>query len=206
MRLAAGLFALLFAGIALLVAGDSPLLAIDRTVNPALAGLGGPALVPLFQAISAMAGGVATGVLAGVAALAFWAKGFKRAVLGLALAWAGSIGTIVVVKPLVARARPEPLAGIVETGLSFPSGSTTLAAGVYGVIALLLARTCRTGACRWMLALAALAVVVLVGLSRLALGVHYLSDVVAGALAGGVWALIGALAAGAPRPRAPRSR
>ena len=67
------------------------------------------------------------------------------------------------------------------------------------MIAALVARECRSGVCRLSFCLGLAAFVILVGLSRLALGVHYPSDVVAGALAGGAWASIGILVAGRRR-------
>jgi undecaprenyl-diphosphatase len=93
-------------------------------------------------------------------------------------------------KAAFARPRPTvvpPLALVGST--SFPSGHSMIAAVVYLTLGALLARTTT----RWRLRLyylgAALFMTVVIGLSRLYLGVHYPSDVLAGWAAGVVWAL-----------------
>lgn len=82
--------------------------------------------------------------------------------------------------PAVARAVYEVAA--TADGFGFPSGHATGSTVVYGGLALLL----DIGS-RWQRALAAGTVVVLVGLSRVILGVHYAVDVLAGFLVGGCY-------------------
>ena len=200
--LGAALLALAFGALAALVAVEAPVIALDRSLAQVLAGLGGPGLVPLFQAATGLGAVTPAAVLCLVASLALWAKGRRRAVPAIWVALAGVMGTVQGVKLLLARPRPAPLEGLAVGGYSFPSGSTTIAAGVFGVIAFLMARECKTAASRWIIYLGMVGGIALVGLSRLALGAHYLSDVVAGALAGGAWALVGLAIAGPSSPRA----
>ena len=87
---------------------------------------------------------------------------------------------------------PDPLAS--ETSFSFPSGHSSVAIAFYGALALVLARLLPRWRARLALALAAAALVAVIGLSRLYLGVHYLSDVLAGFAAGLAWFLICVLA------------
>jgi membrane-associated phospholipid phosphatase len=86
------------------------------------------------------------------------------------------------------RERPffaDPLA--TESTFSFPSGHALVSLAVYGAIALLLARRISSHR-RGALLLAATAIwVALIGFSRLYLGVHFLSDVLAGFAAGAAW-------------------
>ncbi|MEU7907664.1 phosphatase PAP2 family protein [Actinoplanes sp. NPDC049118] len=94
----------------------------------------------------------------------------------------GVLGALL--KLLVGRIRPELLDPVASApGLAFPSGhalNATLAAAVFVLVLLPVAR----GGRRWLLWGAAIAVAVLTGLSRIVLGVHWTSDVVAGWLLG----------------------
>lgn len=101
-----------------------------------------------------------------------------------------------------ARPRPDlvPHGAEVFTA-SFPSGHALLSALVYLTLAALVARTLQRRRLRlFVLALAA-ALTVLVGVSRIYLGVHWPSDVLAGWAAGAAWALAWWAAAQALRPR-----
>jgi undecaprenyl-diphosphatase len=79
----------------------------------------------------------------------------------------------------------------VEHSFSFPSGHATIAVAFYGFLAFLAMR----GTKRWEksvnICFAGIAVVLLIGFSRLYLGVHYLSDVWAGYLVGALWLIAG---------------
>jgi undecaprenyl-diphosphatase len=100
------------------------------------------------------------------------------------------------VKLLVHRDRPPvdpPLTQV--PGYSYPSGHTTAAAATYAAMALLLGRGRRWPARLW-LALAAAAVIVDVALSRVLLGVHWLTDVIGGAALGLGWFAVCAAAFG----------
>lgn len=93
----------------------------------------------------------------------------------------------VVLKHLFHRHRPileNPLVTLSSYG--FPSGHTMGATLLYGLLALIAARTIRW---RWRALpfLVAAAVVILIGTSRIYLGAHYLTDVLAAVAAGVVW-------------------
>jgi phosphatidylinositol-3-phosphatase len=130
-----------------------------------------------------------------------WRRGSWRPLALLAGAAAGAWVVQVAVKQLVER--PRPPAGLAlshATGFAFPSGHATDAAAVYGMLAVLLVRSGRPAArvAAWA---GAAALVALVGLSRLYLGVHWLSDVVAGAALGIAWLLAIFIAGRAGEPR-----
>jgi membrane-associated phospholipid phosphatase len=99
------------------------------------------------------------------------------------------------IKVLVARARPaiDPLAGF--TGASFPSGHTTAAASFYAATALVLGRG-RSFRVRTVLAGIAVGIAVAVGASRVLLGVHWVTDVLAGLALGWSWFAICSIAFG----------
>jgi undecaprenyl-diphosphatase len=113
----------------------------------------------------------------------------------LAVMWAISQGGAVVIsqtlKALFARARPDgadPL--LFGSSLSFPSGHAVGAVVFCGVGAYILMRTIRSWRARVLLVTGALAWALPMGFSRLYLGVHYFSDVVAGFLIGAAWVAI----------------
>jgi membrane-associated phospholipid phosphatase len=92
-------------------------------------------------------------------------------------------------KGLFQRPRPHfahPL--VVETSYSFPSGHAMVSFVAYGMLAYLAVLLwLKSWEARVAAVCGAALVVVLIGFSRLYLGVHYFSDVVAGYAAGGVW-------------------
>ena len=91
------------------------------------------------------------------------------------------------IKLAVARTRPEVLEPIIrEAGFSFPSGHASHSAVGYGILAVLVSRTRLPRAVRIGLIVALVILVFLIGLSRVWLGVHYPTDVLAGWVAGGV--------------------
>jgi membrane-associated phospholipid phosphatase len=99
-------------------------------------------------------------------------------------------GSNYVMKALIARARPGGLLpSMLETSASFPSGHATLALALYGFLAYALCQLYPRHS--WKIAVLAMLVILFVGASRLYLGVHFSSDVIAGYLLGGLWLLFG---------------
>jgi membrane-associated phospholipid phosphatase len=80
---------------------------------------------------------------------------------------------------------PDPLA--TESTFSFPSGHALVSLAVYGSIALVLARHISSRGLRVLLFGATVLLIAAIGFSRLYLGVHFLSDVLAGYAAGVAW-------------------
>lgn len=136
--------------------------------------------------------------------------------LGAAVVALASIGNSLV-KTFVARERPDLLEPIItEPGYSFPSGHSLLGMAAWGVLAVLVARSRLPRAARLALIVGLGVLIFLIGLSRVYLGVHYPTDVVAGWTAGAVIVFLFArLTRGVPKapavevaavdPGAPRS-
>jgi undecaprenyl-diphosphatase len=124
------------------------------------------------------------------------AVGLAAVLIGMALRrpWLGLSGALTIalasvanslVKLTIARERPELLEPIIEErGFSFPSGHAALSAVAYGVIAVLVARSPLPLLAKQVIAGLMAALVLAVGASRVWLGVHYPTDVLAGWLAG----------------------
>ncbi len=96
-----------------------------------------------------------------------------------------------VLKSFVARERPallEPI--VVEHGFSFPSGHAALSMVAYGVLGVLIMRSRLPPAVRRGIVVTLGILVVLIGISRIWLGVHYPTDVLAGWTAGAIIVLV----------------
>lgn len=111
-----------------------------------------------------------------------------------ALVLASVLGGVLIsslLKTGFARPRPDlvPHSDVVHT-LSFPSGHAMSAAVVYLTLAALLARAQEHRRLKFYLIGVAVTLTVLIGLSRVYLGVHWPSDVVAGWCVGSAWALM----------------
>lgn len=147
-----------------------------------------PALVPLFHVVTVIGGGWGL-----FAVLPFAARQQSRAIaLRLLAAIVAQSAIVALLKLLVGRVRPchalgwcAPLAGSAPHDYSFPSGH---AAGAFAFAAFVALRVPRWGA-------PALVFAALVAASRVVLGVHYPSDVIAGGVLG---AAVGALFARGP--------
>jgi membrane-associated phospholipid phosphatase len=108
-------------------------------------------------------------------------------------ALAGEVTIFVGVTMLVDRNRPpvRHLDAAPPTS-SFPSGHTAAAVALYGAIALLASERARSRALVWLASVAAVVIPVAVGCARMYRGMHYFTDVVAGAALGGAWLVIAA--------------
>jgi membrane-associated phospholipid phosphatase len=144
-------------------------------------------LTVLFHGITTLGGFVTLLGITLVAVVALWRRNQPVHALFVALAFTGaqllSSGT----KLAFERERPvfaDPLA--TESTYSFPSGHALVSLAVYGALALLLAPRL-TMPRRVLLFGAAGLLVLAIGFSRLYLGVHYLTDVLAGYAIGIAW-------------------
>jgi membrane protein DedA with SNARE-associated domain/membrane-associated phospholipid phosphatase len=178
----------LFGGLAEdLLTGD-PIVRFDRALDDYLHAHATPHLTTFFLIVTAL-GSIEVIVLLGVIVAAFlaWRRGWLLLGSWLA-AVAGSAVLNQLLKGLFARPRPHfdhPL--LVETSYSFPSGHAMESFVVYGMLAYFAVLALRTWESRVGMVLGAALLVVLIGFSRMYLGVHYFSDVIAGYAAGGVW-------------------
>jgi undecaprenyl-diphosphatase len=193
--LAIAVLVFLFGLIAQEVLEGEPL-AVDRLVmlafrdpaHPAVP-IGPPWLVEAARDVTSLGSTVVLAlILLAVVGYTFLARSPATAWLML-----GAVGGGVVLNNLLklafARPRPDlvtPAAKVFTT--SFPSGHATLSAITYLTLGALLARTQASRRLRIYFMTVAVTTTVLVGLTRIYLGVHYPTDVVAGWCIGGAWA------------------
>jgi undecaprenyl-diphosphatase len=126
---------------------------------------------------------------------------------GWFMAFAVLGGTIIstVLKMLFDRPRPD-LTGVAEVfSASFPSGHATVSAVVFLTIGAMLAESSPERHLKRFFVGVAIALTLLIGVSRVYLGVHYPTDVLAGWSLGAAWALLCTTGAHFLRERAGRS-
>lgn len=93
-------------------------------------------------------------------------------------------------KLIYQRTRPEPLFEYaLPDSYSFPSGHALGSFCFFGILAWILVRNAEHTSQKWAIAIAAALLIFAIGLSRIYLGVHYPSDIVAGYLVAMVWTL-----------------
>src|SRR5918998_3051078 len=125
--------------------------------------------------------------LLALAVFVFYRRGWRLSAVLLVVSTGGSVVLTTVLKGVFQRARPELFdSGYQASFYSFPSGHATVAVGFYGMLTVILAYRLR-GVARWAVAACGVVVVLLIGFSRLYLGVHYPTDIVAGYLAALLW-------------------
>lgn len=157
--------------------------------------------------ITALGDGAVVVVLVLVSSLLLWLTRNRHLAVIL---WVASIGGLLIntaLKLAFDRPRPQVFEWRIDyAGLSsFPSGHATIAMVVYVALAYVIARLEPTPGLRRVTFAIFGVLVLLIGLSRLYLGVHYPSDVAAGFVVGFAWAVFSALAVEAIRhARTPR--
>ena len=129
------------------------------------------------------------GPLALLACILLLRAGLREGALMVALGLLGGALMADLIKLLVARPRPSVEHLQAVGGASFPSGHATQAAAFWVSLLLATRPLVLRRSLRVLLACTCAATVLAVCISRVVLGVHYPSDVIAGALLGGGWAV-----------------
>ena len=115
-------------------------------------------------------------------------RGKRYEAIVLAVTMAGGLILNMVLKLSFHRARPDPFFDLATpASYAFPSGHALLALCFYGVMVRILSDSLKSREYRWMVWVGAVLLIGLIGLSRIYLGVHHASDVLAGYAAAIVW-------------------
>jgi undecaprenyl-diphosphatase len=158
---------------------------LDLNINAWVASLRTPSWTQVMKLVSdvGMIGGVF--IIGFISANLFFHKRFKL-LLGLIYSTCGAGLFTYFLKLIIARDRPELVSRlVVESGFSFPSGHATTAFAAFPILAIVVYYSSRIPkVLKYILILILAIFPLVVAFSRLYLGVHYLSDVVAGAIVG----------------------
>jgi undecaprenyl-diphosphatase len=156
-------------------------LGFDASVTATITGPGIP--TDVWLAFTALGGAVLIPIGVIFVAILLWRRSYRLALI-VAVALIGAALGTELFKDVVSRPRPPGDADASAEGYSFPSGHTLNSTVTYGLIALVIWRSRLATWARRLSVAILVTLPVLVGLSRIALGVHYPSDVLAGWLAG----------------------
>jgi undecaprenyl-diphosphatase len=159
----------------------------DAFVRTAVHQLATPGLTRLMQVFSFL-GSVAavTAMCLVVICASLYFRHARTAVL-LAITMLGVAALDVALKHAFHRPRPVAFFGATPSSYSFPSGHALGSFCFYGILAAILAARARGRGAKFCVWLAAVLLVGMIGFSRIYLGVHYPSDVIAGYCAAAVW-------------------
>jgi undecaprenyl-diphosphatase len=203
LAIAAVLCGLGFVALTVAVASHPLPFAIDLDARETAGGLQATWATAIMRTVSVLGSfpGVVT-ILAVVAGIILLLRREARQGLWLAVEVAGAVAMYQTLKAFLDR--PRPMGGLVETtGSAFPSGHATQGIAFFGLLAVVLLAIV-PGRARVTVAGAAIVVGILSGLSRVYLGVHWLTDVAGGFLLGGAWLSILLLWRARTRPVPPR--
>lgn len=125
-------------------------------------------------------------IVSAIFLLIIYFKRWREAV-GLAICLAGGAVLNFLLKNLFERARPDLFRLVEATGYSFPSGHAMVSLCFYGMVAFLLIRNIGKWYGRVAVSSFAALLIAAIGVSRIYLGVHYPTDVIAGYAAGLMW-------------------
>jgi undecaprenyl-diphosphatase len=182
--------------------GEGDTEAVDRHILLALRNphnladpIGSQSVQEAMRDVTALGGVTVMTLVTLVAALAFLIHGRVRhaAILGVTVLLADVSSEFL--KHLYSRPRPDLVPhGSYVYSASFPSGHSTISAATFLTLAMLIASLEPNRGTKVMVFVLAMALVLSIGVSRVYLGVHWPSDVLAGWCLGGAWALAGWLA------------
>jgi undecaprenyl-diphosphatase len=164
----------------------APVRNFDFAVRVKVHQFASPTLTRWMIAISFL-GGEGLIISAFVSCILFWVYKWRRAALWMLINISGTLVLDLALKYSFDRLRPTPFFVPMPRTPSFPSGHALFSFCFYGVLAGLLAGRIRSLRLRVLIWTLAAVTVGLVGLSRIYLGVHYPSDVIAGYLTGTLW-------------------
>lgn len=180
----------LFLGIIEGVIFSKTIVQIDLRAAALIAIFRSPAFVKIFLGITYLGKIEVVLFFLTISSIIFWLLNKKTFIYSLWLTVAG--GEIFVFLGKLIFHRPRPATAVYsETSASFPSGHATVAVALYGFLIYFLLLRAKKRRHKLLLLFSGILLIFLIGFSRIYLGVHFVSDILAGYLTGLLWLIIG---------------
>ncbi|MBJ8326076.1 phosphatase PAP2 family protein [Streptococcus pacificus] len=159
------------------------LIGFDTTIQNAVRGQL-PQMATVFLSHITIIGNVLSQVIIVTALFLFFYFVKKWRAEGLFVLLSGSLAGLLILlfKNIYGRLRPDIPHLIIEHGFSFPSGHATGALLIFGSLFIICQQRLKDGLLKKLVLLALAALIIIIPISRIYLGVHYPSDVLAGLL------------------------
>ena len=136
-------------------------------------------LTPIIKVITNFGGAIVLGV---ITLLILIVIKNKRIGIGVLINLCTATGLNLILKSILQRPRPTEFKIINETGYSFPSGHSMISMAFYGFLIYLIYKNVKNKYLKWTSIILLSILIMMIGFSRMYLGVHYVSDVLAGFL------------------------
>lgn len=195
LRLLVAFILCIFSGIAFgyiaAAVGNESIAHFDASIIGFVQGLEAPWLTTIMKIFTWIGSGY---VVAPIALIGFiilyFVLHYRQQALLLVTVVAGSVIFNSLLKHYFKRERPEIHRILDANGFSFPSGHSMMAFALYAIIAFIAWRNVQTWISRIVLLLFTAFMILIIGISRVYLGVHYPSDIVGGFLVSALWVTI----------------
>lgn len=162
----------------------------DLPLRQTLLALDPPVANRAWRFVTLLGSGLVVTVLSTVCILIFAARGQWRTAFHIVLVMVGAVIVENTLKYVVHRQRPEEIFGhTMPPTYSFPSGHALFAFAFYASVASIFANHLNRTA-RLALGAVAASIIILIGASRIFLGVHYPTDVLGGYIAASLWLIL----------------
>ncbi|WP_141557947.1 phosphatase PAP2 family protein [Bacillus cereus] len=164
--------------------------AVDTYVREMVKGLQTESSITFFTYFTKL--GSAIGVITTliISLLVFWKKRYYAAMIVYPMAILTTHLVNIGIKEVVKRSRPSLNEALDALGYSFPSGHAMLSIMTFGFLAYIIAANWKSVAGKYGITILMGILIVLIGLSRVILNVHYPTDILAGYCAGGILLII----------------
>lgn len=136
-------------------------------------------LTPIIKIITNFGGAIVLGI---ITILLLVIVKNKRIGVAVLINLCTATGLNLILKSILQRPRPTEFKIINETGYSFPSGHSMISMAFYGFLIYLIYKNVKNKYLKWTSIILLSVLIMLIGFSRIYLGVHYVSDVLSGFL------------------------